>query len=140
MNEKQFEKMNLYDKLDYRKTIAKLLENCYYSLGTGQLSNNVKRLIFSVETMFPGLDLSTPINKRRKELLTWYDSEIEKLQGNREVWCHPLLQGVHVDMLNEQYWEALLSYVRDILAIHRGLWFGINHPPGGTQLGEDKNE
>lgn len=137
MDDISFDKMSGLDKLDYRRTIQMLLEDCYRAKGTIDFGRSVDRLVFSVETKFPGIDLQTPIKQEKIRLLADYYNKLNYVKQNDEVWFHPLKRGVQDETFKEEYWSDLLEFIRDLLAKHRGLWFGIRHTPGGTQMNED---
>jgi len=124
------------DKLDYRRIIQDLLADCLYAKGRAGYGDCVNRLILSLETEFPNMDFATPIKQKKDEELDKYYAKLDELKKNRAVWFHPLKHGICEYDYAEDYYDAMLEFVRDLLAKHRGLLFGSRQIEGGTPLDE----
>ena len=120
----------IQDKLDYRKTIHKLLEQTYLTEGTVHFSYATKRLYSCVCTKFPNMDFATEISKKEFVFREAHYDRMEEMKKDRSVWCHPLKHGIGRDESEEKYWLELRNCIRDVLASNRGLLFGHSDSKG----------
>lgn len=123
--------ISYFDKLDYRKTIHALMERCLYAKGTMNFGFEVNRLILAIETIFPGMDFKTPIQNKNDELRNIYFEKLDMLKNDIEIWNHPLKKGMKEEDFKDEYFNELFEFVRDLLARHRGLLFGMKNIPIG---------
>jgi len=124
-----------YDKVDYRQLLQKQIEKCYQTIGSADIGREVKILKIMVSTIFPGMNLKVLIEKKEDELYLTFESKMNNTKKDREVWYHPLKRGIAEYTFAEEYWMALLEYIRDVLAEHRGLLWGIDTVKTGKESG-----
>jgi len=124
------ESIPVLDKLDYRRLLYKMLEQAYVSEGTVYFSRNVKRLVIACKTRFPNMDFYGPIQSEQNRLYDVYTDKIDKLKEDYEIWGHPLKRAIHLSTYEEQYWQSVLEFIRDLLARNRGLLFGRSDTQG----------
>ena len=129
-SEDTIERLPIVDKMDYRLTLQKIIEKCINSQGTTEFGRSVNQLILAIATEFPNMDFATPIKQKRIELINEYYKKIDELKKNYEVYYHPINAGINEDKFKEEYFNELFGYIRDLLAINRGLLFGHTESKG----------
>ena len=129
------------DKIDWRLVIQRQMQKCINSKGSYDYFAQVDRLVDTMNSVFYGLDLATPINKRISELNAEYKIKERELQrqcpGRSYQKMHNRIR--IKNKLDKWYYEELFCFCRDLLAKKRGLMWGKRAIQRGSAMadGED---
>ena len=135
-----------YDKLDWRRRIEEQMWRTVQARSRyGQYHIEVIKLEDCTCTNFYGLDFMNPINKNIEKL----DESREKFRSffiknlvEQKIYYEPKSfndltfrdKSACKHYIYEQYWHGRFQFVRDILAANRGLLWGTQKLPGGSQM------
>jgi hypothetical protein len=110
------------DQLTYRITIQKIVDRCFFTMGTMSMPRHVKALRMALYFQIPGLPFKNRIDKKEEKLKTEKEKRIKNIRkkqgrsfyGNAEKAKRRI-------KIQEWYWEKFLEYLLDLLAEHDAL-------------------
>lgn len=124
-----------FDKIDYRRTIHKLVERCLLNSSSPNYNSFVQDLMDSVDFDLRGYPLHRLVDEESKKVIAEISVEKRKWRENHPYDAyHPMKMGLKIAEWDKEYYRRMFKYLHQLLAA-RGLYLKSGKAiAGGKQM------
>ena len=110
------------DQLTYRQTIQRIVDRCFFTMGTMSMPRHVKALKTGLYFQIPGLPFKDRIDEKEEKLIEEKKKKIYKIKKRmgRSFYGNAETAKIRIQ-IQQWYWEKFLEYLLDLLAEHDAL-------------------
>lgn len=128
-------RFHTFDKIDYRRTIHKLVERCLLNSQSPEYNGYVQDLIDSIDFDLDRYPLRKLIDRKSNQIIENIRKEKQEWSMmHPDEWSHPMKRGIKRAEWDKKYYRELFKYVHQLLAA-RGLYLKSGKTlSGGKQM------